>query len=345
MKVITISEPGKLKIQDANRPSVGPYQALVKTEKVALCNSTDSKLLSGKFPGVDKYPLVLGHEGCGIVEVIGEKVQNFRLGDRVIGGLNFDFSDINHESGWGGFAEYVLVNDHDAMVEDGVNNAENGWFEVYEVQRKVDKSISIDDAVLICTWREVLGAFGDFNLVAGNKVLIYGAGPVGLSFVKFGKLIGLEWIGVVDPLPEKRKKAIELGADEVFDPAINEHILYAENHPETMDFVIDAVGIPAIINESLPMIRMGGSVCVYGVISDNEFTINKSKAPYNFNLYIHQWPTRWREKEAQVTLTQWIKEGKLSASEFVTHSFPASQVEKAFEEVKKGNVIKCLLSF
>ena len=73
MKVVTIKEPEKLEIVEAKKPAIKPYQALVKTEKVAICNATDGKLLSGHFPGVEKYPLVLGHEGCGIVEAIGEQ--------------------------------------------------------------------------------------------------------------------------------------------------------------------------------------------------------------------------------------------------------------------------------
>ena len=57
---------------------------------VALCNATDSKLIAGKFPGVDTYPLALGHENAGIVVAVGEKVRNFKVGDRAIGGLISD---------------------------------------------------------------------------------------------------------------------------------------------------------------------------------------------------------------------------------------------------------------
>jgi threonine dehydrogenase-like Zn-dependent dehydrogenase len=345
MKVVAIKEPEKLEIVDAKKPAIRPYQALIKTEKVAICNATDGKLLSGHFPGVEKYPLVLGHEGCGIVEAVGEKVRNFQIGDRVIGGLNFDFSDISCESGWGGFGEYTLANDHDTMVADGVANKENGWFEVYEIQRAVDKLIPANEAVMLCTWREVLGAFGDFDLTKGDKILIFGAGPIGLSFVKFGKLLGLEWIGIVDPIEEKRKKAVEMGADKAFDPSDSELASFAANNTKFLTAIIDAVGKPFIINAALPMIKMGGSICVYGVINDEEILLKKATGPYNFNLFIHQWPTRWREKEAQELLTQWIKEGKLSASDFVTHEFPIDQISDAFSLIRSGVVIKCILHF
>ena len=51
------------------QPVINAYQALVKTERVALCNATDSKLIAGHFPGVDTYPMALGHENAGIVAV------------------------------------------------------------------------------------------------------------------------------------------------------------------------------------------------------------------------------------------------------------------------------------
>ena len=86
-------------------------------------------------PASIKYPLVLGHESTGIVQAVGPRVRNFQPGQRVIGGLLFDFSDPRFASGWGGFCDYTLVNDHDAMVADGVADAAHGWLECYEIQR------------------------------------------------------------------------------------------------------------------------------------------------------------------------------------------------------------------
>ncbi|NQT86070.1 alcohol dehydrogenase catalytic domain-containing protein, partial [bacterium] len=200
MRAVAVIEPNKVGIVEVDKPAIGPYQALVRAEVAYLCNATDGKLVAGHFPGVDTYPLMLGHEGCGIVEQVGEKVRNFKIGDRAIGGLLFEFSDPQYASGWGGFCEYTLVNDHDAMVEDGVADEEHGWFECYEIQRTVDPDVSPEAAALLCTWREVYGGFGDFGLQPGDDILVFGAGPVGLSFVKFGKLLGLGFIGVVDPL-------------------------------------------------------------------------------------------------------------------------------------------------
>jgi len=345
MRAVAVREPGKVELVELDRPAPGPYQAVVKTDLAALCNATDGKLVAGHFPGVDQYPLILGHESTGIVAEVGAKVRNFKVGGRAIGGLLFQFSDPRFASGWGGFCEYTLANDHDAMVADGVADAEHGWFECYEIQRPVDPDISAPEAVLMCTWREVLGGFGDFQLQPKDDILVFGAGPVGLSFVKFARLLGLGWVGVVDPVEGKRKRASAMGADEVFgpeDPALKE---LTRRRGKPLDAVIDAVGNVACINAGLPLVKLGGSVCVYGVIAAPQLLIEKAAGPYNFNLFVHQWPTRWRERVAQAALSDWIRQGKLRADEFVTHEFEVAAINDALAAVRGGEVVKCLLRF
>ena len=88
-----------MEIRDVPTPKPGPYQSLVKTEVMALCNATDRKLVEGHFPGMEQYPLVLGHENAGIVVEAGEKVTQFKPGDRVIGGMVFGFEGTDLASG------------------------------------------------------------------------------------------------------------------------------------------------------------------------------------------------------------------------------------------------------
>jgi len=344
MRCVVVTEPGRIEIREVDKPAPGPYQALVRLEAAALCNATDSKLYTGHFPGVENYPLVLGHETVGIVESVGERVENFKAGDRVIGGMLGVFSDPTLFSGWGGFSEYVVAHDHDAMVAAGIADEAHGWFDACEIQNTVPQDIPVEEAVLACTWREVLGAFRDFRLAPGKKIIVFGSGPVGLSFVKLGKLFGLGQIDVVDPLPEKRKLAKEMGADHVFSIEEVQSPDFLAREKRSYDTVIDAVGLESVVNTGLPLLKMAGDLCVYGVMTKNP-TIDLTKAPYNFDLHIHQWPTRSEERAAMKTLSQWIREGNLKASDFVSHRFPMNQLTEAFESVKRGEVIKAILTF
>jgi threonine dehydrogenase-like Zn-dependent dehydrogenase len=345
MRAVAVTKSREVRVVEVERPEPGPYQALVETDTAVICNATDRKLAAGHFPGVEKYPLLLGHEGTGIVRKVGPKVRNFAVGDRAIGGLVFELPGSGYASGWGGFCEYTLVNDHDAMVADGVADEAHGWREVYEIQRRVDPDIPKAEAALLCTWREVWGGLGDFHLEPGQDVLIFGAGPVGLSFVKLGKLAGLGWVGAVDRWASKRARAKALGADAVFDPEdpALEDLTRSRGRP--LDAVVDAVGNPRILNRGLKLIKLAGSVCVYGVVADRAFTVAKALDPYNFNLLVHQWPTRARERAAQGPLCDFIRQGRLSARDFVTHELPVERVGEALEALAAGKVLKCLLRY
>ncbi len=345
MKSVAVIEPNQLDLVEIPDPEPGPYEARIRTEAACLCNLTDRKLVEGHFPGVDQYPLLLGHESVGIVDAVGEKVRSFKIGDRVIGGLLLKSTDPRFASGWGGFSGYVLAGDHHAMLEDGVADAAHRWFEVYEIMCAVSKSISIEDAVMLCTWREVYGGFGDFNLKAGDEIMVYGAGPVGLSFVKFARLMGLKYVASVEPLESRRRVALQMGADDAFapdDPAL-ENLVQRRGKP--LDAVVDAVGKETIINSALSMVKMGGSICVYGVIDTPSIRVDKIKGPYNFNLLVHQWPTRFREAAAQEPLCQWIEAGKLTYKEFITAEYPVEQAQEAFDNSKTGVPIKTLMRF
>lgn len=346
MKAVIATRPGQLEIVDVPIPKPGPYQALVRNDRACVCNLTDSELLRGQFPGMeDAFPFALGHECTGIVVEVGHKVRNFKPGDRTVGGLVFDLGFEGLESGWGGFCEFTLANDHEAMAEDGVADEEHGWLEVYEIQTKVDPDISPDQAVMLCTWREVFGAFRDFRLYPEDSVLIFGGGPVGLSFAKFGKLFGLGWVGLVDPHSEKREKALEFGADAVFSPDHPDIVDLENDCLEKLDVVIDAVGKPEVVAQALPLVRRGGSICIYGFLRGQPIHLDQAKADYNFNLYVHQWPTRFFEKEAQGPVCNWLRSGDLKSEEFISHRFSIDDISEAFAAIEEKKVIKAVLEY
>ncbi len=347
MIAIAVVEPGRVEVVDIPKPSPGPYESIIRNQAAFICNATDRKLVAGHFPGIgpEKYPLLLGHESVGIVEEVGGRVRSFKPGDRVIGGLLLSPTNPRFSSGWGGNCEYVVATDHAAMVADGAADAAHGWAEVFQIMKKVPEDIPLEAAALLCTWREVYAGFSDFQLKKGDSVLIFGAGPVGLSFCRFARLLGLGWVGVVDPLPVKRQKAAALGADETFSPEAPELKTLTARRGAPLDAVIDAVGTEAVINAGLPLIRLAGSICVYGVIGSPRISVQKDIGPYNFNLYIHQWPTRTAESAAQAPLTEWIRTGKISHRDFLTGEFSVRETARALEATEAPDAIKTLLRF
>ena len=151
----------------------------------------------------------------------------------------------------------------------------------------------------------------------------------------------------MDRHQEKRELANTFGADRTFDrgdKGINE--ISDIDPSKKLDAVIDAVGNPEIIHSSLPLIKRGGSICVYGFYAGlKEFTVPNSLGDFNYNIYIHQWPTRLYEKESQTTLCEWVNEGKLSGSEFISHRFNIKEIADALRAVHQRKVIKAVLSY
>jgi len=346
MFAIAVMEADKLEVVEVPKPEPGPYEVLIRIQIAAICNMTDRKVVEAHFPGLDTYPLLLGHENTGVVEAVGEKVRNFKVGDRVLGGLLIKSTDPSYGTGWGGFSEFVIVADHQAMMEDGVADAEHGWYEVYEITSVVTQNISLEDAVMLCMWRECYsGLVDDFRMGAGDDILIYGDGPVGLSFVKFARLLDFGDIYLVGKYPEKLQKAMDMGATATFhpdDPALKTLV---DDRGKKLDGVIDAVGKEDIINDAMSMIRWGGTIGIYGVIDASEIQLQHGRAPFNFDLIFHQWPTRAGELAAQIPLVEWIEAGKLSAKEFVSGEFSVKDIQKAYEFSKVKETIKTLLRY
>jgi threonine dehydrogenase-like Zn-dependent dehydrogenase len=230
------------------------------------------------------------------------------------------------------------------MVEDGVADPAHGWNDSLQIMRVVPGDIPIEAAGLLCTWREVYaGMFTDFRLQPGDDIVVFGAGPVGLSFVKFGRLCGLGEIVCIDVLPNKRAKALEMGADAAFqpdDPALAERVA---SRGKGYDAVIDAVGREGIINTALSLVKMGGTVGVYGVLADSPITLDKPAGPLNFDLIFHQWPTRDAEAAAQEPLLELIRSGQLDWQDYVTGKLPVTEVAKAVEAVDLPTSIKTML--
>jgi threonine dehydrogenase-like Zn-dependent dehydrogenase len=163
--------------------------------------------------------------------------------------------------------------------------------------------------------------------------------------VKLGRLFGLGWIGIVDRHADKQAKALAFGADAAFKPGDVEISELAKIRGKKLDAVIDAVGHPDVVQQGLPLLRRGGSHCIYGVLTHGVLHIDKAKADFNFNLLVHQWPTRRYEKESQTALCQWIREGKLTSADFITHRFPLEHIADAFKAVSERKVIKALLEY
>jgi len=178
-------------------------------------------------------------------------------------------------------------------------------------------------------------------------VVVYGCGPVGVTFTKFLKLLGVKDLIVVDRLEEKRTIALESGASHYFNGAsVDAQAEIKYLYPNGVDFVIDAVGHESIINAGLSLIRDRGSVCVYGVPATTKLTLDFMHAPYNWNIVFQQMPSKKEEGEAHAQVLEWLESGAVVLKDYISNYMKFDEVVGAFELLNEKKIpLKCIVTF
>lgn len=319
MKGLVVYRDGSMKVEEMPKPVIGDYQALVENLSCGICNGTDFKLIHASFKGFDTYPAVLGHESVGRVVEVGSKVTSFKPGDLVLRSIIEKVEDDSFASGWGSFAEYGVVGDIAAMKADG----RDGYYDIYLAQQIVPPHLDPHQAVMLITLKEVLSGLQRFGIDKGNSLLIHGAGPVGLSMVRFAKLKGASPIVVSEPNAARRAHAEKLGADVTIDPVAEDLVPRAKDiEADGFDFVIDAVGINRLMTDSLKLVKFNGKVGVYGISADTNCHIDWEEAPYNWSIHFIQWPTFEDEAAVHDEVIGLVDSGDIDLSDYVTHVIP-----------------------
>lgn len=185
MLAAVVEKPGELVIKEIERPVPGPRQFIIKVLASSICNATDNHILEGIFDGYhDHYPQVLGHEVCGEVVELGSEIdpEDIHIGERIA-----------MYTPYGAFQEYVPVD------RDG-----------YGFARVPDKVP--DEVASICEMFD--GAFRSTIACAeiqkGERVLIIGAGPMGLTAASAAAAQGAV-VCIVDFHQNRLDKAREMG--------------------------------------------------------------------------------------------------------------------------------------
>ncbi len=342
MKTFVVNQDGSTEIREIPKPRYNANQALVKTIACGMCG-TDVKLLHHTFKGFPKsiYPIMLGHEGVGEVVEVGSNVTTFKIGDKVI----LPFVDPDKElygdlgSGWGALSEYAVVCDPAAYPE---GEAPDCAF----AQTVLSDDLDPVDAVMIVTFREVLSNIRYFGIKPEDSVVVYGCGPVGLTFIKFLSLCGVKEITAVDIIDEKLESAKANGAAHIFnsknaDVEKEVRALY----PNGVDYVLDAIGAPFVVNAAMPLIKDRGFVLCYGVPEKEEITIDFSKADYNWRVIYQQMPRKKEEGAAHEQVMEWIRSGQLVIKDFISDYFKFEDAVEAYQKLldrkieKKGIIV------
>jgi len=326
LKAAVYRGPGKLKLEDFPNPIIEKDDEILIRIKVSIICGTDIKTFLRGHPQI-KPPTVLGHEFAGEVIEIGSKVNICKIGDKVSvapfvncgecffcqKGI-FELCKNRTFPSNGSFTEYVKISQSFGL---------KGLV-------KFPENIDLKEAALTEPLACVINSIEDSNISLGDKVLIVGAGPMGLLNLLITQLKGTSQIIVSEPMDERRKIASKLGALTV-NPLKDDLSSFVHQHTEGRgaDEVIVAAGNPKIAESVIGLARPGGRVILFGGFpKSSSLTFDPNLVHYNqISIVGGSGFTPQQFKQA----AELIKHNKINLNQIITHSFSLNEIDKAFD--------------
>ncbi|MBW8269630.1 Zn-dependent alcohol dehydrogenase [Caldovatus aquaticus] len=353
-----------LRIEEIAVGPLMPGDVLVRIRAASLCH-TDLEAIEGQLPV--RLPAVLGHEAAGTVAALGEGVEGLAVGDPVVlswnphcghcfwcaraqpilcaqylangpKALHFDGRPrlacddgaVLHQLMYlGSFAEYCIVPAHCAV--------------------KVPPGMPLDRACLLgCA---VMTGFGAATRIAdlrwGAACMVIGAGAVGLAAVQGARLAGAARVIAVDPNPQRRALAAEMGATDLCDPAAQDPAALARALTEGRgaDVVIEAAGVPAAFRASVECVRPGGQVVWLGKVGVNEEVAFRWGALMQEKRITRSSYGGARPQQDFPALARAYLDGALKLDALVTARIRLEEINEGFAALKRGAAIRSVVVF
>jgi len=343
MKALVYKGEHDIVLEEKPKPEIlKSTDAVVRVLKTTICG-TDIGIYKGKNPEVESGR-ILGHEGIGIIEEIGDSVTNFKVGDKVLiscvtvcGSCEYCKKQLYAhcvDGSWilgymidGTQAEYVRI-----------PHADNSLY-------KIPDGISDDNAVMLSdilpTGHEIGVQYG--NVKPGDTIAIIGAGPVGLAVLLTAQLYSPAKIIMIDLDDNRLELSKELGATDTINSGTNDAAAkILEMFPQGVDVAIEAVGVPATWDICQKIIKPGGYIANVGVHGKSvTFDIQK--------LWIKNITVRTGLVNTNTTpmLIKTTAAKKFNLDKIITHQFKLSEMEKAYDvfiNASKEKAIKVIIS-
>lgn len=332
MKAATITAIKEVEVREYDMPEIQDDEVLIELKACAIC-TIEQRIYLG-IKDVGGYPVVGGHEGSGVVKAVGKNVKHCKVGDHAIltdpycGTCYFCRKGSNSQCSSG--IDDAVYRDKDGKM------VLCGYLAEY-VKARYDRVIVVDEKVpfeqialtepVACVLHSVRKAQIDF----GDFVLVVGAGIMGLLHTQLAKKRGAI-VAVAEIDPDRREKALSMGADYAFDPT-------AENAVEYLKSISGGLGANVVFNTtavssswemSLKMLAPYGKLLAYssqhpdnpipismGKVHSTEISIVGTVSPDEFDMY---------------TAAKLIAEGIVDVKPVIQHIVPIEDAAEAFRK-------------
>jgi L-iditol 2-dehydrogenase len=335
-----LHKPRDLRITEIPIPEPDYGEVLLEVRSVGICGSDVHYFQHGN---IGKYvieePMVLGHEASGVVIAQGKGVTNLDVGDRVAvePGVPCRFCSVC-KSG-----RYNLCEDVRFLATPPVNGALCKYLvHAAEFCHKLPDHLSFDDGALMEPLSVGIHACRRGKVSSGTKLLIMGAGPIGLATLLAAKHSGAGMVAITDVRDDRLEFSKTIGADIAFnvDTGIGgEPELFSET--PLFDVAIDCTGMESAIRTSIKKVKPGGAVVLVGMGGDD------------INLPILETSTReidllgvFRYANTYPEASELLASSELDLKTLITHTFTLQEANAAFAlaENKRSGVIKIIIN-
>ena len=336
MKAQLFYGPEDVRFEDMDIPVIGNDEVLVKIKSALTCGS-DLKTYKRGHPTMIKKASVFGHEWAGDIIEAGCKVDDFKTGDRVVAANSAPCYSCyycklgryslceNLEYNNGAYAEYIKIPSNILKKN------------TYRIPEDVDYR----EAALLEPLACVVHGIEESGINAGDKVVVNGAGPIGLMFVALAKLKGAIVISV-DLSDERLEYARKFGADFIINGArVDNQVQAVKNLTEGergVDVAVDATGVPRVWEMAILMGRKGAIINLFGgCMPDTSINIDTGLLHYSAltikGVYHH---TPYYVKKAFDLITS----RQIDAIKFITADIPLEKLISALELMDRQKGIK-----
>uniref|UniRef100_A0A0B8RRR9 S-(hydroxymethyl)glutathione dehydrogenase n=1 Tax=Philothamnus irregularis TaxID=1899461 RepID=A0A0B8RRR9_9SAUR len=358
-------EAGKpLSIEEVEVAPPKAHEVRIKIIATAVCH-TDAFTLSGADPE-GSFPVILGHEGAGIVESVGEGVTKFKAGDTVIplyipqcGECKFCLNPKTN------LCQKIRVTQGKGVMPDGTSRFSckgkqvlhfmgTSTFSEYTVVAdislaKIDPSAPLDKVCLLgCGISTGYGAaLNTAKVEPGSTCAVFGLGGVGLAAIMGCKVAGASRIIGVDLNKDKFTKAMEFGATECINPKdfkkpIQEAL--AELTDGGVDYSFECIGNVGVMRAALEACHKGWGVSVIvGVAGAGQEIATRPFQLVTGRTWKGTAFGGWKSVDSLPKLVAEYMSKKIKVDEFVTHTLPFEQINEAFELMHAGKSIRTVL--
>jgi alcohol dehydrogenase len=336
MKALVYRGPGIRALEDKPDPTITtPTDAIVRITKTTICGS-DLHIMKGDVPTVE-VGRILGHEGVGVVEQIGQNVSNFKIGDRVLISCisscgkcaNCKAGMYSHCENGGG---WILGNLIDGTQAERVRIpfADNS---LYPIPAGSDEEALVMLSDILPTGFECGVLKGQIK--PGDTVAIVGAGPIGLAALLTAQFYAPAEVIMIDIDPNRLEFAKKFGATKTINNADGKAVAQVMAHTKNrgVDVAIEAIGIVSSFDICQAIVAAGGHLANIGV-HGKPVTLNIDRL-WSHNITL---TTRLVDTVTTPMLLKSVMAGRLQPTQLITHHFKLSELMQAYDTF--GNAAK-----